>query len=247
LRENRSWIHGYSYFKKEGKYLWGKYVKPDLKELQEDKTFYKTVLSYGEEEILSDSKEAMISPSFPIELILKFRSGMFNCPLDCLKETLKYYAWRQCETAILDYGLDTAIQEKIVNPSKSSWCNQCGECCVGLAGHISLTKNDEERIVNFYKRNFDRSVARYDPEAWEDSCKESLKFLTQCVDFVEFDPFWMDVGEREKICLVACPFLERLDSKRSLCIIDPIKPEACRNYNQEHCQKEKVEYHKQAS
>lgn len=228
-----SWIYSKSFeaFEEKGRQLWRKHIKPYFKELKKDEVFCKEIQSLGGDSYVFDSKK--LSPAFPIELILEVHTEYFGSSLECLKHALIYFAWRNNALALLDYGLDVAVREGIVDPSENSWCKQCGKCCTGAAGSLALTPEDEDRIVAFFKEKdfWDYGILEgYEEDGFEEA-EQQIREVSLVCDFLG-EPSMTSDGE---LYILACPFLERFNSKRSLCLIEPVKPQYCRNHDQNHC------------
>ena len=221
--KRKNWIDkSFREINKEGRGLWKQYVKPYLGELKKDRELQDFLSLKGSEDLL-DPKHGEIFPSFPMELALQRDADEILTPAECTKEILKYYVVRGQMMLPFDFGLDVAIAKGKVDVSKpwGSHCTMCGSCCTGAGGAPALTPEDNRRIVEFFKTTSE-PLEGWDGE--EENLVQTLEDILFLVEECLGDYLQIDGN---LILIDTCPFLERLNSKTNLCIIDPVKPEFC--------------------
>ncbi|MCF8028883.1 MAG: hypothetical protein K9K81_11005 [Desulfobacteraceae bacterium] len=224
-----SWVFGESNesFVIEANRQWQRHVKPHFGEILEDENICETLCFLGSEEVL---KRGELDPAFPMETILRAHKGKFTSPEKLLKEALSFYAWRQAGRFYLDYELIHAVSREEVDFSDRSACAKCGICCTKTAGGSCISQTDKYRIISFFKK---RRLWREDivDEVGEFRCVQVLETLLNAIDYIGQQVRTQD-GD---LFLFTCPFLDRFNDEKSLCLIELAKPAVCRKYGRKTC------------
>lgn len=224
-----SWIFGKDIesLAAESRSQWQKHIKLYFGEILEDEDVCEAICFLGADEVL---KLGEMNPAFPAEIITRAHGDKFKSPEDFLKQALLYYAWRQAGRSYLDYNLSHAVSREEADFSDMSVCEKCDVCCTKTTGGPCISQTDKYRVINFFKKH-QLWCGELDDFIDEERCVHVLETLLNAIDYIGQQVRTQD-GD---LFLFACPFLDRFNDGKSLCLIEPVKPAACRKCGRKIC------------